>query len=294
MTWSNAVKTDGKNKRNYRKAAALAALVGCAALGGTAHAQVTRGFIGPHEYSLPDPRGMEPWNVFVEYSTFQKTKKAWNGSGDKTSTDDVETLVSISKFVHFWEVTDGVGIAWELIVPKVSVSNRDTGGGVSGIADLLTGPAFWIRPNKNWTLGTDMFFVQVPVGDRDLRASRWNVVASVFWDGQFDKFNWTGNLGTTLYGPSETKGTPAPADDYYFNNRFGYHVTPLLEPYVGLDYAWRNSKSGSPSANELVGAVGVMFHLAPHYHLTVHYQGGIDGKNMPVSNNLNVRFAYVF
>ncbi|MCB1907432.1 MAG: hypothetical protein KDH15_08690, partial [Rhodocyclaceae bacterium] len=56
---------------------ALAGLIGFAMLGGAAHAQVQRGFIGAHEYALPDPAGMKPWNVFVEYSTFQKTKKAW-------------------------------------------------------------------------------------------------------------------------------------------------------------------------------------------------------------------------
>lgn len=270
---------------------ALAAL--CVA-GTAAQAQVTRGFIGAHEYALPDPNGMKPWNVFVEYSTFQKSRDAWSNGGSKDKTDDVETLVSISKFVHFWEVTKGVGIAWELIVPKVSVNNRDNGSGVSGIADPLTGPAFWIKPNENWTLGTDMFFVQVPVGDRDLRATRWNVVASVFWDAQYGKFNYTGNIGTTINGPAERKNAADPANQYYFNNRFGYRVSQMVEPYVGVDYQWQNSKDGAPEAHELAAAAGVMFHLAPNYHLAVHYQGGVDGKNMPVSNNLNVRFAYVF
>lgn len=282
-------------KKSYVTKVIQGVAVAALCVGATvAQAQVTRGFIGPHEYSLPDPKGMKPWNVFVEYSTFQKTKDVWSNSGGKDGSDDIETLVSISKFVHFWEVTDGVGIAWELIVPKVSVNNRDTGDGVSGIADLLTGPAFWIKPNENWTLGTDMFFVQVPVGDRDLRATRWNVVASVFWDAQYGKFNYTGNLGTTINGPTERRNTPDPANQYYFNNRFGYRVSQLIEPYVGVDYQWQGSKDGVPRANELAGAVGVMFHLAPHYHLAVHYQGGIDGKNMPVSNNLNLRFAYVF
>ncbi|BAL27168.1 transporter [Azoarcus sp. KH32C] len=288
-----------KNQKSCKKSCVRTVIQGavvaalCAA-GTAAQAQVTRGFIGPHEYSLPDPKGMKPWNVFVEYSTFQKNEDVWSNGGSKDKTADVETLVSISKFVHFWEVTDGVGIAWELIVPKVSVSNRDTGGGVSGIADPLTGPAFWIKPNEHWTLGTDMFFVQVPVGDRELRATRWNVVASVFWDAQYDKFNYTGNLATTINGPREDKNTSDPANLYYFNNRFGYRVSQLIEPYVGLDYQWQNSKAGAPEAHELAAAVGVMFHLAPNYHLAVHYQGGIDGKNMPVSNNLNVRFAYVF
>lgn len=278
---------------NVIKGVAVAALCAGATV---ANAQVTRGFIGAHEYALPDPAGMKPWNVFVEYTTFQKTGKVWNDSGSKKSSDDIETFVSLSKFVHFWEITNGVGIAWELIVPKVSVQNRDTDSGVSGIADLLTGPAFWIKPNENWTLGTDMAFVQVPVGDRDLRATRWNVVASVFWDAQYDKFNYTGNLGATIMGPAESKAVPdaAKANQYYFNNRFGYRVSKLVEPYVGVDYQWQNSEGTANRAYELAGAAGVMFHLAPHYHLSVHYQGGIDGKNMPVSNNLNVRFAYVF
>lgn len=288
-----------KNRKSVKKSCVTKVIQGVAVAalcaGATAaNAQVTRGFIGPHEYSLPDPKGMKPWNVFVEYSTFQKTGDVWGNNGGKDSSDDVEAFVSLSKFVHFWEVTDGVGIAWELIVPKVSIQNRDTGDGVSGIADLLTGPAFWIKPNQNWTLGTDMFFVQIPVGDRDLRSTRWNVVASVFWDAQYDKFNYTGNLGATINGPVERKGAAEPANQYYFNNRFGYRVSQLIEPYVGVDYQWQNSKDGAPAAHELAGAVGVMFHLAPTYHLSVHYEGGIDGKNMPVSNNLNVRFAYVF
>ncbi|MCB1907414.1 MAG: transporter, partial [Rhodocyclaceae bacterium] len=71
------MKTIGNNKSNVGKLAAKALLVGCALGATAAHAQVQRGFIGAHEYALPDPAGMKPWNVFVEYSTFQKTKKAW-------------------------------------------------------------------------------------------------------------------------------------------------------------------------------------------------------------------------
>lgn len=137
-----------------------------------AQAQITRGFIGAHEYALPDPKGMKPWNVFVEYSTLQNTSKAWNASGDKTSVGKTEVLVSLSKFVHFWEVVPDVGIAMELIVPKVGI--RDKAGlganSASGIADPIVGPAFWIKPSPNWTLGTDMFFLQIPLGDSDVGA----------------------------------------------------------------------------------------------------------------------------
>ncbi|MCB1908342.1 MAG: transporter, partial [Rhodocyclaceae bacterium] len=119
-------------------------------------------------------------------------------------------------------------------------------------------------------------------------------VASVFWDAQYDKFNWTGNVAATFLGPTEEDGAPDPANPYAFTNRFGYRVSELVEPYVGIDYAWQNSKDDAPSAHEWVGTIGAMFHLAPTYHLSVHYQGGIEGENMPVSRNLNLRFAYVF
>lgn len=67
-----------------------------------------------------------------------------------------------------------------------------------------------------------------------------------------------------------------------------------VEPYVGIDYHWQSARDGSKRAHEWAGAIGVMFHLAPTYHLSVHYEGGIDGKNMGVSNNFNMRFAWVF
>lgn len=68
---------------------------------------------------------------------------------------------------------------------------------------------------------TDKPIASVPLGDRHLRSTRWNVVATIFWDGQFDKFNWTGNLATELKGTVEVKGTPRPGDIWSLNNRFG-------------------------------------------------------------------------
>jgi hypothetical protein len=172
------------------RAAVIAAF--CIA-GAPAQAQIVRGFIGAHEYALPDPAGMKPWNVFVEYSTLQNTTKAWNSSGDKVGVGKTEVLVSLSKFVHFWEAFPGVGVAMELIVPKVSIRDKagHGAGDASGIADPIVGPAWWIKPAPNWTLGSDFFFVQIPVGDKAVSGRAWNVIGSVFWDGQFDKLNWT-------------------------------------------------------------------------------------------------------
>ncbi|AYH42703.1 transporter [Azoarcus sp. DN11] len=281
------------NKSCVRKVVQGAVVAALCAGATVANAQITRGFIAPHEYSLPDPNGMAPWNVFVEYATLQKTNDNWNAKGDKKKSDDVEQFVGLSKYVHFWSLTPTVGMGWELIVPEVSVRNRTADASVSGIGDPITGPALWIKPNANWTLGLD-FFVQLPVGDQSLRTTRWNTIGSVFWDAQYDKFNYTGNLGYQFPGPTDKATTARPAQNWYFNNRFGYRVSELVEPYVGVDYEWQDSKSGNPRNHELGGAAGVMFHMMKTSTLAVHYQWGIEGENRPRSNNLNLRWVYVF
>jgi hypothetical protein len=272
-----------------------AVVAACCAAAAPAQAQITRGFIGAHEYALPDPKGMKPWNVFVEYSTLQRTDQVWNSNGDKVRVGKTEVLVSLSKFVHFWEVSPGVGIAMELIVPKVGIRDKSGlgAGSASGIADPIVGPAFWIKPAENWTLGTDMFFVQIPLGDSDVGGGkRWNAIASVFWDGQFGKVNWTGNLATTIFGKGDDNSKPGTT--WYLNNRLGYRVSQLVEPYIGIDYERQQAKNGAPSNHEFGAAFGAMFYAFDKGHISVHYQKGFRGENRSVSDNLNLRFAYVF
>ena len=258
-----------------------------------AQAQITRGFIGPHEYALPDPAGMKPWNVFVEYSTWQKTDQVWDSGGDKNDVGKTEVLVSLSKFVHFWELVPGVGIAMELIVPKVGIRDKANDPSTGGVADPIVGPAFWIKPNETWTFGMDMFFVQIPVGDTDVGGGdRWNAIAALWWDGQFDKVNWTADLGTTLHGKN-TNGDREGAQ-WYFNNRLGYRASEVIEPFIGIDYEKQQSKNGNPSNHEWAGSLGLMFHAFEKGHITVHYSKGFEGENRAVSDNINVRFAYAF
>ncbi len=270
-----------------------ALLIGGAFVAGTAEAQITRGFIAPHEYSLPDPVDMKPWNVFVEYATYQETERAYDSHGDRVRSDKVDQLVGLSKFVHFFNIAPTVGIGWEIIVPEVGVRNRTADSSVSGIGDPITGPAFWIRPNENWTLGADIF-TQVPVGDDKLRGTRWNTIGSAFWDAQYGNVNYTGNLGYQFPGAADRAGGARPGPNYYFNNRFGYRVTPLIEPYVGLDYEYYQSRRDVPKNHELAGAAGVMFHWLKNSSLAVHYQGGLTGESRAKSNNVNLRFVYVF
>jgi hypothetical protein len=138
-----------------------------------------------------------------------------------------------------------------------------------------------------------MFLVQIPLGDSKVGGGkRWNAIASVFWDGQFDKINWTGNVGTTLFGKGDDDSRIG--NTIYINNRLGYRVSDLIEPFVGLDYETQRAKGGSPSNHEVGGAFGVMFHALDKGHITLHYERGLSGENRAVSNNLTLRFAYVF
>ena len=204
-----------------------------------------------------------------------------------------DTAVGLSKFVHFFNVTPTVGIGWEIIAVELGVRNKTADTSASGFGDPITGPAFWIRPNANWTLGADIF-TQVPVGDDKFRSTRWNTIGSAFWDAQYGDFNYTGNLGYQVPGPTERAHAARPGANFYFNTRFGYRATPLIEPYLGLDYVWSNSRHGIPKSHELVGAGGVMLHWLKNSSLAVHYSFGIDGESTNKSNTVNLRWVYVF
>lgn len=283
-----------KNMKKVRQTTLLkAGFLAAATFAATAaSAQITRGFIGPHEYALPVK--FEPFNIFVEYATVQKNSEAWNSAGDNVGGDRTRSIVALSKYVRLWtpESNPNIGLAWEIIVPKVGVQNRASGTSTGGIADPITGGAIWYKPADNWTLGADLF-VQVPVGDKDVGGGdRWNLIGSAFWDGQFGAVNYTGNLGFTVPG-SPTVGLK-PGKSYYTNHRLGYRMSELVEPYVGLDYERQSAAAANLANHELGAAIGVMFHTYKHSHISVHYQKGLRGENRPASNNLNIRFAYVF
>ena len=75
---------------------ALPLLTLCAALAAplSAQAQVTLDVIGPHEYDLPV--GFEPFNVFVQYATFQDGARVWDARGDdKRAAAKTRTIVGL-------------------------------------------------------------------------------------------------------------------------------------------------------------------------------------------------------
>lgn len=267
-----------------------ATLTACA---GLAQAQISRGFIAPHEYGLPT--GFDkPFNVFVEYATLQKSDRVWNGSGDRTNANDSQVLVALTKYARAWtpDFNRDIGLIFEVVIPKVGVRDKTAGVSTGGIADPIFGPAAWFKPTKEWTVGADLLF-QAPLGDKDVGGGdRWNLISSLFWDAQYDKFNYTADLGIVVPG-SPTVGAK-PGKVYFTNHRFGYRVSDLLEPYVGIDYERQQGTSVNASNHEGGLAAGLMFHFFPHSTVALHYQKGFKGESRAVSDNWNVRVVYAF
>lgn len=291
MTTHKAFST--RHRRMIRLAAALGAL----ACGTAAQAQVTLDVIGPHEYDLPV--GFKPFNVFVQYGTIQNGNKLWNGNGDRRSANKTDTLVGLSKFVHFWslESNPNIGMAYEVIVPEVGIRDRTAHSSASGIGDPITGPAIWYKPSANSTLGFQTF-LQVPVGNKEVGGGDvWKNLSSLFWDVQLGKLSYTADAGFIFFGKS-TAADARPGTLFHTNHRLGYAINDVIEPFVALDYErqkqWTNNVTGlaSPSADETTAGVGVMLKYYGNQSLTVRYSAGIDGKNHGATNSLNLKYVY--
>lgn len=278
-------------KRSLKTLIHSAALVvlGATATGAQA---IDRGFIAPHEYALPTD--FKPFNIFAQYAFLQQNDTVYDANGNKAQGPGSELLVGLSKYVRLWtpESNKNIGLAWEVIVPEIGIRDKNTSFSTGGFGDPITGFAIWTKPSSQWVLGADMF-VSVPVGDEAVGGGdRWDLLGSIFWDAQYGKFNYTGNLGYHFNG-SSARGT-APGDYYHLNNRFGYRVSDLIEPYVGIDYQTTDGVAGAPDSNETALAAGMMFHMYDHASIALHYQKGIDGESVAQSDSLNLRFVYVF
>ena len=114
------------------------ALLPLLAIAGTASAQTTFDVIGPREYELPV--GFEPFNVFVQYATYQDNARVFDADGNRVDGSGSKALTGLSKYVRFWtpESNKKIGVAWEVIVPEVAIRNRRAPEGdrhISGIGD---------------------------------------------------------------------------------------------------------------------------------------------------------------
>lgn len=262
-------------------------------LNGQTQAATTFDVIGPHEYDLP-AGGFKPFNVFVQYAYIQNDDKKYDTKGDRVSGSGNTTTVGLSKYVRFWtsETVPTLGLAYEVIVPEIGVSSKARGGDVSGIGDPLTGFAMWYKPSDTSTFGFQSF-LQVPVGDKDVSDTNWKNLSSFLWDVRLtDTLGWTADAGVVIQGAKDD-GTH-PGQTYHTNNRLGWHVTPLLEPFVGLDYEYTSSTSTVKKSEALDLSLGVQFHTFDNQKIAVRYAGSVYGKNHAVNDSLNVEYVYVW
>jgi len=288
-----------RRRATPRRLLPVAALLAAAAHGTPAAAQVTLDVIGPHEYELPV--GFAPFNVFVQYATFQRADKVWDDDGDRRGTPKSEVLVGLSKYVRFWspESNRDIGIAYEVIVPEVGIRNRRDRSSASGIGDPLTGPAIWYKPAPNATLGFQSF-VQLPVGDSDIGGGDgWKNLSSFFWDLQLGRWTYTADAGFVFFGESNAADA-TPATLFHTNHRVGYALNDVVEPFVGLDYErqgnWTNRATGRKVAasHETVAGLGVMLKYYGNQSLTLRYSRGLDGDSHGATDSLNLKYAYAW
>lgn len=289
-----------RSRRALQHALPLASLCAALAMAVPAQAQVTLDVIGPHEYDLPV--GFKPFNVFVQYATFQDGARVWDGSGDdRRAAAKTRTIVGLSKYVRFWspESNPDIGLAYEVILPEVGVSNDATNTSNSGIGDPLTGPAIWYKPTPNSTLGFQSFF-QIPVGDKDVGGGDgWKNLSSLFWDVQSERFSYSADAGFVFFGESTAADT-RPATLFHTNHRVGYKLSASVEPFIGLDYerqgAWTNKATGArvAASHETTAGVGVYFSYYGNQSITVRYSRGLSGEDHGRTDSFNLKYAYVW
>jgi hypothetical protein len=257
-----------------------------------AYAETSRGFIAPLEYQLPGNLS-KPINVVVQYGYVDRSRDQWNATGDKIGAANVDVNAGLTKFVHAWnlESSPNVGVGWEVIAPLVSVQDKTARTTSSGLADPIAGGFAWYKPNKDSTIGTDFLF-QVPVGSNTVGGGdHWRIIQSVFGTVQSGGFNYTADVIWDWPGKSTSTSTTA-AMTWSTHHRVGYSITPLLLPYIGLDYERQEAKNGQAANYEAVGNLGLMLTFPAGYTFAMHYGRGFRGENRALTNSINARFVY--
>lgn len=257
--------------------------------------------IGPHEYALPI--NFESFNAVAQYAFVQTDNMAFDNNGKKINGPDTTTTVGFTKYVRFFTIKSlpDVGIAWEFLLPEISV--QKTGLSVSGLGDPLTGFAVWMKPGKSSTAGVQSF-LSIPVGADSVSDKTWGSLTTLFGDLQLGSLNLDGQVGYIYKTDRHQTGASdvSPGSTFHANVRTGYRLHELLEPFVALDYqttkASKDSATGTTVANsasnELTGGGGLLVHFSDLISLTMRYDYGIDGKNTPVTNAFNFKFAYIW
>ncbi|MBI1921958.1 MAG: transporter [Geobacter sp.] len=257
--------------------------------------------IGPHEYALPV--NYDSFNAIVQYGFLQTDNMAYDNNGHRGSGPGTTTAVGLTKYVHFFTVKSlpDVGLAWEIVLPEISV--QKPGFSASGIGDPLPGFAAWIKPSKNSTLGLQSF-LSVPVGSDAVSDKTWGSLTTIIGDVQLGDLDICGHTGYIFKSTRHQTGVNDvdPGSTFHANLRFGYRAHKYLEPFLGVDYQVTGSskdevtgqKIVNSNSNETALGAGMMLNFTDSMNLTARYDYGVEGKNTPVSNSLNFKFAFIW
>jgi hypothetical protein len=204
-------------------------------------------------------------------------------------------LISLTKYVHFWtpKAIPRLGLGWEFILPVSGTRNNTDRSSSSGVGDPITGPAIWVKPTQKSTLGVQLF-VQAPIGMKDVGSGdQWKYYICPFADVRMRKFGYTVDGGPVLFGHS-TKLDGRQSALWFTNQRFGYQVTDLLEPFFALDYERQSSSRINAVSSEMSLGLGIMFHFHPNQSLTVRSYSGVAGEDHSSTSTVNIKYIYIW
>ncbi|GAN12795.1 transporter [Sphingomonas paucimobilis] len=286
---------------SYQRLAAGAGLAFVAIAPTSASARdITFAVIGPQEYNLPT-NGFKPFDVAVQYIEYDSSGRSFDDRGHEITGPHQTLVVGLSKYVHFWTFKGlpDVGFAWEYIQPEV----RLTGPGLkaSGFGDPLTGPAVWIKPSKNTTLGFQTF-ASIPIGASEVTNNYWANFSSIFFDWQGRRLAFTGDAGVILRGNRHDGRLPDvdEGNSFHANGRLSLKTGTRFEPFVAADWQGNaHSRIGGTvvplsSGHDTALGTGVLVGLGDKFSLTARYSRSIEGRNVPITNAAYVKLALVF
>jgi hypothetical protein len=275
----------------------LLALTGAWVAASPAQAQTTFDVIGPREYELPVD--FKPFNVFVQYATYQNDDRAFDNDGHRVDGSGLEKITGMSKYVRFWtpEFDRRIGLAYEVIVPETSLRDRQAASAdarqLSGIGDPLTGFAVWFKPDAGSTLGLQSF-VQIPVGTDEVSDTNWKNLTSLLWDWRLPaNLGWTADAGF-VYQSRRTSDRIKPGMSWHTNERFAWRANELLEPFIAIDAEYSDGQDGLADGWVVDAGPGLMLHSFDNQSISARYSTSLGGKNHVINNSIDIKYAYVW
>jgi hypothetical protein len=280
--------------------AGMGLAAGCA--GQAQAADITFAVINPHEYDLPT-NGFRPFNAVVEYMEYNNGTQQFDNLGNKVKGPNTDLFVSLTKLVHFWTFDNlpNVGFAYEVIQPTVHTDGPHLSE--TGFGDTLTGPAIWVKPTENTTVGFQTF-ASVPVGTKAFTNHYWANYSSFFFDAEIKKhLSITGDLGAIFRGRQKVVDGPNiwPGTSYHFNIRTSWRSKSKFEPFVAFDWQ-QNKKSHFFGGNEVPlsdghetsWGIGTLYAVNKKLSVVARYSRSIEGRNVPMTNAVYASIIKVF